>query len=166
MTEDLTSLLEQHKRDIWEWKQKESQWLDDRVALNGNKRIVEELATKIVEIGKVNLDLKKRVQAAEGETSIVKAVGSNSPEMKALQAQVKKLESNRPLNTMDEVGYRELQVKVEQSESTLKSAQEINDSHQRYNGKLQREVSELKEDNKKLSLQIEDKIDSLRKAGL
>ena len=142
MTEDLTALIQQHKKEIWEWKQKESQWLDDRVALNGNKRIVEELAAKIVEIGKINLDLKKRVQAAEGETSIVKAVGSNSPEMKALQARVKQLDSS------------------------LANALEINESHQRYNGKLQREVSELQEDNKKLSHQIEDKIDSLRKAGL
>ena len=146
MTEDLTALILQHKKEIWEWKQKESQWLDDRVALNGNKRIVEELATKIVEIGKVNLDLKKRVQAAEGETSIVKAVGSNSPETKELQARVKQLDDS------------------------LANALEINESHQRYNGKLQREVSELKEDNKKLSQQITDHIrnreDTLRKAGM
>ena len=146
MTADLTALILQHKKEIWEWKQKESQWLNDRVALNGNKRIVEELATKIVEIGKVNLDLKKRVQAAEGETSIVKAVGSNSPETKELQARVKQLDDS------------------------LANALEINESHQRYNGKLQREVSELKEDNKKLSQQINDHIrnreDTLRKAGL
>ena len=146
MTVDLTALILQHKKEIWEWKQKESQWLNDRVALNGNKRIVEELATKIVEIGKVNLDLKKRVQAAEGETSIVKAVGSNSPETKELQARVKQLDDS------------------------LANALEINESHQRYNGKLQREVSELKEDNKKLSQQINDNIrnreDTLRKAGL
>ena len=146
MTADLTALILRHKKEIWEWKQKESQWLNDRVALNGNKRIVEELATKIVEIGKVNLDLKKRVQAAEGETSIVKAVGSNSPETKELQARVKQLDDS------------------------LANALEINESHQRYNGKLQREVSELKEDNKKLSQQINDHIrnreDTLRKAGL
>ena len=142
MTADLTALILQHKKEIWEWKQKESQWLDDRVALNGNKRIVEELATKIVEIGKINLDLKKRVQTAEGETSIVKAVGSNSPEMKELQARVKQLDSS------------------------LANALEINESHQRYNGELQRRVTELEEDNKKISLQIEDKIDLLRKAGL
>jgi len=142
MTVDLTALILQHKKEIWEWKQKESQWLNDRVALNGNKRIVEELATKIVEIGKINLDLKKRVQTAEGETSIVKAVGSNSPEMKELQARVKQLDSS------------------------LANALEINESHQRYNGELQRRVTELEEDNKKISLQIEDKIDLLRKAGL
>jgi hypothetical protein len=48
-------LIEQHKKDIWEWKQKESQWVRDKNLLEGNKRIVEELSTKMVEIGKVNL---------------------------------------------------------------------------------------------------------------
>ena len=117
----LTLLIENYKKEIWEWKQKESQWVVDRNQLEGNKKIIEELTTKMVEIGKV-----------------------------------KKLESNRPLNTMDEVGYRELQVKIEQLESTLKSAQEINDSHQRYNGKLFVRLAEVEEDNKKLSKQIED----------
>ena len=55
MTEDLTSLLEQHKKDIWEWKQKESQWIRDKNQLDGNKRIIEELSTKLVEVGKINL---------------------------------------------------------------------------------------------------------------
>ena len=32
-----------------------------------------------------NKELKEKVRVAEGETSIVKAVGMNSPEMKALQ---------------------------------------------------------------------------------
>ena len=36
-------------------------------------------------MGKSNLELKKKLGEAEGETSIVKAVGINSPEMKALQ---------------------------------------------------------------------------------
>ena len=152
----LTLLIENYKKEIWEWKQKESQWVVDRNQLEGNKKIIEELTTKMVEIGKVNLTLQSKAIDAEGETSIVKAVGINSPEMKELQAKVKKLESNRPLNTMDEVGYRELQVKIEQLESTLKSAQEINDSHQRYNGKLFVRLAEVEEDNKKLSKQIED----------
>ena len=42
---------------------------------------------------------------------------------------------------------------------------EINESHQRYNGKLQTRVTELEEDNKKLAYQVEDKIDLLRKTG-
>jgi len=142
MTEDLTLLIENYKKEIWEWKQKESQWIRDRNLLDGNKKIIEEMSTKMVEIGKVNLDLKKKAQQAEGETSIVKAIGSNSPEMKALKARVSRLDDS------------------------LANALEINESHQRYNGKLQRRVTELEEDNKKISHQIEDKIDLLRKAGI
>jgi len=139
MTEDLTLLLDQHRKEIWEWKQKESQWIRDKNQLDGHKRIVEELSQKIVDMG-------KKVREAEGETSIVKAVGSNSPEMRDLQARVKQLDFS------------------------LANALEINESHQRYNGKLQREVSELQADNKKLSKQISDYVknheDNYRKAGL
>ena len=131
MTEDLTSLIEQHQKDIWEWKQKESQWIRDKNLLDGNKRIIEELSTRLVEMGKANLALKKRAQEAEGETTIVKGIGMNSPEMKALQAKVNELEG------------------------TLGSAQDINENHQRYNGKLQTRLTEVEEDNKKLAKQIE-----------
>ena len=138
-TEELPLLIEKYRKEIWEWKQKESQWIKDKNQLDGHKRIVEELSTKIIE-------LNKKIREAEGETFIVKAVGSNSPQMRELQARVKQLDSS------------------------LANALEINESHQRYNGKLQREVSELQADNKKLSQQINDHIrnreDILRRAGL
>ena len=38
-----------------------------------------------------NKELKDRARVAEGETSIVKGIGMNSPEMKALQVRVKEL---------------------------------------------------------------------------
>jgi len=128
---NLTSLIEQHKKDIWEWKQRESQWIRDKNQLDGNKQIIEELSSKLVEMGKANLALKKRAQEAEGETTIVKGIGMNSPEMKALKAKVNELEG------------------------TLGSAQAINDNHQRYNGKLQTRLTEVEEDNKKLAKQIQ-----------
>tara|TARA_R110002051_G_scaffold222923_1_gene286402 strand:- start:259 stop:720 length:462 start_codon:yes stop_codon:yes gene_type:complete len=131
-TDDMVVLIEQHKRDIWEWKQKESQWLDDRVALNGNKRIIEELSAKMVEMGKAHIALKKRAQEAEGENTIIKGIGNNSPEMKELQSRVKQLDES------------------------LARALEINENHQRYNGKLQLRLTEVEEDNKKLSKQIQD----------
>ena len=131
MTEDLISLIEQHKKDIWEWKQKESQWIRDKNQLDGNKQIVEELSTKLIEMAKINLALRKRVQEAEGETTIIKGIGNNSPEMKELQAKVNELEG------------------------TLGSAQDINTDHQRYNGKLQTRLTEVEEDNKNLAKQIE-----------
>ena len=122
---DLTLLIEGYKKEIWEWKQKESQWIRDKNQLEGNKKIIEELSTKMVEMA-------KKIREAEGETSLVKAIGINSPEMKALQARV---------NRLDE---------------SLANALEINESHQRYNGKLQRRLTEVEEDNKKLSKQIDD----------
>ena len=53
--QDLTLLIEQHQKEIWEWKQKESQWIMDKNQLDGNKKIIEELSSKIVEMGKINL---------------------------------------------------------------------------------------------------------------
>ena len=132
-TDDLVLLLEQHKKDIWEWKQKESQWIKDQNLLAGSKRIIEELSTKMVEITKANLVLLKRAQEAEGENTIIKGIGNNSPEMKELQKR-------------------------------LGSAQDINDEHQRYNGKLQTRLTEVEEDNKNLAKQVQD-LTSSRKFG-
>jgi len=131
-TDDLVLLMEQHKRDIWEWKQKESQWIRDKNLLDGNKKIIEELSAKMVEMGKANIALKKRAQEAEGENTIIKGIGNNSPEMKELQARVKQLDDSLAMNL------------------------EINENHQRYNGKLQLRLTEVEEDNKRLSQQIQD----------
>ena len=98
--EDLMSLIEQHRNETWEWKQRESQWIKDKNQLDGNKRIIEELSAKIVEMGNVK-------------------------------------------------------AKVNELEGTLATAQDINKNHQRYNGKLQTRLTEVEEDNKKLSKQIE-----------
>ena len=55
---------------------------------------------------------------------------------------------------------------IKELEGTLKSAQSINDTYQRDNSRLQTRLTEVEEDNKKLSHQIEDKLDQLRKSGL
>ena len=130
-TDDMVLLIEQHKRDIWEWKQKESQWIRDKNQLDGNKRIIEELSTRLIEMGKTIIDLKKRAQEAEGENTIIKGIGNNSPEMKELQAKVNELEG------------------------TLGSAQDINTNHQKYNGELQTRLTEVEDDNKNLAKQVE-----------
>jgi len=43
---------------------------------------------------------------------------------------------------------------------------EINESHQKLNGKLQERLTELEEENKKLHDHFDNKIESARKAGL
>tara|TARA_R100001086_G_C11705289_1_gene222532 strand:+ start:80 stop:571 length:492 start_codon:yes stop_codon:yes gene_type:complete len=86
--------------------------------------------------------MKKRAQEAEGENTIIKGIGNTSPEMKALKERVKELDNS------------------------LSIALEINENHQRYNGKLQTRVTDLEEDNKKLAHQVEDlKMNHRRKAG-
>jgi oligoribonuclease (3'-5' exoribonuclease) len=104
-SEDMLLLLEQHKKEIWEWKRKESKWLEDRVLLDGTKKLVNKLS-------------------------------------------------------------EESQARVKQLDESLANALEINENHQRYNGKLQRRVTELEEDNKRLSKQIEDYLNKFREAGL
>ena len=77
---------------------------------------------------------KKKRQEAEGEVTIVKGIGMNSPEMRALQNRVKELDNS------------------------LSISLDINDKHQR-------ELKEVKEDNKRLALQINDlekKVRSIR----
>ena len=41
-----------------------------------------------------NRKLKKRAEEAEGEVTIIKGIGQNSPEMKALQKEVEKLKAD------------------------------------------------------------------------
>ena len=50
MAEELPLLIEGYKKEIWEWKQKESQWIKDQNQLEGSKRIIEELSTKIIKL--------------------------------------------------------------------------------------------------------------------
>ena len=49
-------------------------------------------------------DLKQKVYDAELETSLVKAIGMNSPEIKALQKRVKELEEILRLKKLRESG--------------------------------------------------------------
>jgi hypothetical protein len=87
-----------------------------------------------------NVKLTKRAQEAEGETTIVKGIGMNSPEMKALQKENMALLKNRPLDTMDEVAYRELQAENEKLKAELARAKE---DHQYDNLVHQKELKNL-----------------------
>ena len=107
-TEELPFLIERYQKEIWEWKQKESQWLEDRVMLDGTKKLVNQL----------------------------------SGELTTSKERVKRLDDS------------------------LTNALEINEEHQRYNGKLQTRVTDLEEDNKKLANQVDDQVERARKAGL
>ena len=56
---DLEFIIEQHKRDIWAYKMKESEWIRTENQLQGTKKIVEELSTKVVSLKKLNGELSR-----------------------------------------------------------------------------------------------------------
>ena len=92
---------------------------------------------------------------------------------KLLQDSIRKFQTNRPLDTMDEVAYREIQLenknlkaKINELEGRLDSAQDINNDHQKYNAKLQTRLTEVEQDNKKLAGQVEDQLNRFRKSGV
>jgi hypothetical protein len=43
---DLTFMIEQHKKEIWEYKQKESEWIKTENLAIGYKKVIEELRVK------------------------------------------------------------------------------------------------------------------------
>ena len=55
------------------------QWIRDKNQLDGNKQIIEELSAQMVA-------LKKRAEEAEGEVTLIKGIGMNSPEMREAKA--------------------------------------------------------------------------------
>ena len=89
-------------------------------------------------------------------------MGHNNPpdEIEALKTQ---------LHT-DRVQYqKELdRVKLENNNlyTRVADALEVNEHHQNLNGKLQVRIAELEDDNQKISKQVEDQLERVRKAGL
>ena len=120
-------------------------------------------------------------QEAEGETNIVKAIGQNSPEMKAAKQKIKELQDSLDRFKKEN---NECYNRIADLNETLKSKDYfekpdykflVNENHrleQQYlevmadNKKLHKEVRELKEDNKKLAQEIDDRIARARKAGM
>jgi len=55
----------------------------------------QDLTKRIDVLQKENKELKKRAEEAEGENTIIKGIGNNSPEMKALQKENQELSKDR-----------------------------------------------------------------------
>ena len=88
-------------------------------------------------------DWKKKCQELENEMILIKGITvTNSPEM------------------------REAKKKIKELEIGLANALEVNESHQKFNGRLQERLTEVEEDNKKLANQIDDSVNRMRKAGV
>ena len=56
--------------------------------------------------------------------------------------------------------------RVKEAEAALANALEVNESHQKLNGKLQERLTELEEENKKMNGHLNKRIDNVRKSGM
>ena len=62
---DLTYLIEEHKKEIWEYKQKEADWIKTDNILQGSKKIINELSAKLIEQVRVVSNLNYRITELE-----------------------------------------------------------------------------------------------------
>ena len=46
---NLPYLIEMHKKEIWEWKQRESEHIKTQNLLDGSKKIIDELSAKLIQ---------------------------------------------------------------------------------------------------------------------
>ena len=90
--------------------------------------------------------LKTKVHNAELETSLVKAVGMNSPEMKGAKKEIETLKET--LKSRDYTRQHDYQFLIDE------------------NRKLEEERNMLLLDNKRLANEIDDQVNRLRKAGV
>ena len=104
---------------------------------------------------KYNKEHKLR-QEAETETILVKGIGMNSPEMKEAKKTIAELRA-----TTERFGRENNDLY-----NRIADALEVNESHQKLNGKLQERLTELEEENKKMHEHINKKLDAARKSGM
>ena len=113
--------------------------------------------------------MKSRAQEAEGELSILRGIETNR--VKEAQARSDQLQDeldrvNKEKNDL----FTRIAELIEANEKEVKNLKWIKDHDYIFlideNKKLRKGIEELKNDNKKLARQVEDRIDQLRKSGL
>ena len=67
---DLSLLVDQHKREIWAYKMRESEWVRTKNQLDGNKKIIEELSAQII-------GLKKEIDRLSEENNNIRTIDSS-----------------------------------------------------------------------------------------
>ena len=133
----------------------------------------------LVEVMAIENDkLKKRVQEAEGELTIIKGIGNTSPEIKLLQQEVAALKTQ--LHT-DRAEYQkeldrikkennDLYNKIADLTEVAQSKDYFRDPDYKYlieeNQRLEQERNELLVVNKRLNQKTEDQVEKARKAGM
>ena len=63
----LPYLIEQHKKEIWEWKQKEADWIKTDNLFKGAQKIIDEMGAKVVQQIRIISDLNYQITKLKKE---------------------------------------------------------------------------------------------------
>ena len=66
---DLTFMIEQHKKEIWEYKQKESDLINTQNLADGYKKVIEELSAKLVAKDNIIKKLEQEIERLVAENN-------------------------------------------------------------------------------------------------
>jgi regulator of replication initiation timing len=150
----MSEIIKMLQNEIHALKVKGGKLIEENTVLKGFKAMVMKEPIKYDDRGPADLKkqigelqceiagLKTKIQDAELETSLIKAVGLNSPEMKERDSKIAEM-------IMLGDDHQKLNGKLQMSLTNL-----------------EQENIELHADNIKLARQIEDQLDRARKAGL
>ena len=168
-----TKLEEQDNPTLWDIAKKHDVSYADAVPIQEEMRLKRDALKAACTLGEMrkDRDLEKEHrlrQEAEGELSSMKGIETNR--VKEAQARCDHLQ-----NELDRVKkdnndlFNRIAELIEANEKEVKNLKWIKDHDYIFlvdeNKKLHKDVSELKEDNRKLAQQINDKLDQLRRAG-
>ena len=151
---------EQDNPTLWEIAKENNVSYADAVPIQEEKRLKRDALKAACIIGEMKKDstplenMKKRAQEAEGELSIMKGIETNR--VKEAQARCNQLQDqlDRSFKENNDLYNR------------IADSLEVNESHQRLNGKLQVRIAELEDENKKIHEYLDKQIEAARKAGL
>ena len=151
---------EQDNPTLWEIAKEHNISYADAVPIQEDMRLKRDALKAACTIGEMRKDrtplanMKKRAEEAEGELSIMKGIETNR--VKEAQARCDHLQ-----NELD-------RTKKENNDlfNRIADALEVNESHQKLNGKLQERLTELEEENKKMHEHLNKQVENARKSGM
>jgi len=132
----------------------------DAVPIQEDMRLKRDALKAACTLGEMRKDrtplaaMKKRAEEAEGELSIMKGIETNR--VKEAQAA-----SGRLQDELD-------RCKKENNDlfNRIADSLEVDESHQKMNGKLQERLTELEEENKKMHEHLNKQVENARKSGM
>ena len=151
---------EQDNPTLWEIAKEHKVSYAEAVPIQEDMRLKRDALKAACTIAEMRKDrsplanMKKRAEEAEGELSIMKGIETNR--VKEAQARCNQLQ--------DELD----RVKRDNNDlfNRIADSLEVNESHQKMNGKLQERLTELEEENKKIHDHLNKQVQDARKSGM